>query len=111
MADIGNPVSEHGDAIDAETEGETGVFLRIPSRLAEHVGIHAPAAADFYPARLLAHAATRARFAGPHPAEIAGHIHFGRRLGEGEIAGPETHGAFGAEHVPGPQEKRPLEIG
>src|SRR5262245_52722489 len=73
---IVDAIAQHGDAIDAHAPREAGVSLGIHTGGLQHVRMDHAASRDLEPARLLADAATRA------VAEHAGHIYFGRRLGE-----------------------------
>ena len=84
---------DHGEAVEAEAEGEAGGGVGIEERVAtrfvdggEHGGIDHAAAGDFDPAGFLA---LRFEF----------HVDFKARLGEGEEVRTEAHGGAGAENL------------
>src|SRR6266699_3253806 len=60
QADVVDPVLQHGDPLDTEPEGETGVTLRVVADLLEHRGVHHPRAAHLDEARSFAAAAALA---------------------------------------------------
>ncbi len=69
---------QHGDAFDTQPECIAGDFFRVVGVVApfhaygaENIGMHHPRPAHLQPAAVLAHPAAL------HPAEEAGHIHFG----------------------------------
>ena len=76
--DVVDPVADHGDAFDAETEGPAGPDFRIVADVLEHLRMHHAAAGDFEP--FLAHLFDQG----------AGEIDFEARFGVGEIMRAET---------------------
>src|SRR6516162_6114352 len=88
-------VAQHGDALDAQAEGEAAINRRVVADAAQHTRVHHPGAAHLQPARILADAAARA---------LAGHainVELGAWLCEWEVAGAEADLAVGAEHLAG----------
>src|ERR1700722_13929550 len=83
-AQVRHAVFEHGDAVDPHAPGEALVLVGIEPAIAQHVGVHHPAAEDFEPVRALAE---------PDLALVAGalDVDLERRLGEREERGPEAH--------------------
>ncbi len=77
-------MAQHGDTVETEAECKARVPLGIPAAVLEHVRVHRTATADFHPAGSLAATATLAT------AEHTAHVHFGRRLREGEEARAEA---------------------
>ena len=54
MRRSGTLILEHGDALDAHAEGETGKDLGIDAAVAQHIGMDHAAAQDLQPAGPLA---------------------------------------------------------
>src|SRR5947209_1553642 len=84
-------MADLGQAVDAESEGEAAPFLGVDAAVAQHVGMHHPAAAQLYPACLGADPAARAM------TEDACDFELGRRLGEREVRRPQPRVRSGAE--------------
>ena len=53
VAQIGDAVFQHGQAVDAEAEGEALVFVGVDAAVLQHIGVHHPAAEDFQPVAAL----------------------------------------------------------
>ena len=104
QADVGNAVAQHGDALRPHAEGEAGVPLGVDAAVLEHLGMHHAAAEDLHPAGALAGGAAAAA------AELAAHVHLGRRLGEREERGPEAHLGGRREELPREVRQRRLEV-
>src|SRR5262245_59139456 len=85
-ADVVDAVADHGHAVDAEAERESGHLLRVVDHVSElpvhrlvDRGVHDPRPHDLEPSRLLAHAAALA------PAHHAAEIELDRRLRVGKV--------------------------
>ena len=83
-AQIRHAVFQHGDAVDADAEGEALYLVRVVTDIAQHVGVHHAAAENLQPLIALADTDFIAM------AGIAD-VHFHGRLGEREVAGAEAH--------------------
>ena len=83
-AQIRHAVFQHGDAVDAEAEGEALIALGIEPDILEHVRMHHAAAENLEPVVAFADADLVAHLG---VADIDLH----RRLGEGEVARAEAH--------------------
>src|SRR3990170_2657914 len=83
-AQIRHAVFQHGDAVDAEAEGEALIAFGIEPHIAQHVGMHHAAAENLEPLIALANADLVTHFG-------VADIDFHRRLGEREIARAEAH--------------------
>ena len=70
----------HGEAVDAEAEGEALPLLGVDAAVGEHVGVHHPAAAQLEEGAV-----------GEDDVELGG------RLGEREVRGPQAGGEVAAE--------------
>src|SRR5262249_32797018 len=83
-APVGHAVFQHGDAVDAEAEGEALIAVRIKPDILEHVGMHHAAAENLEPI---------GAFADPKLVAHLGvaDVDLHRRLGEGEVARAESH--------------------
>src|SRR4029079_12607219 len=83
-AQVRHAIFQHGDAVDAEPEGEALIALGIEPDILEHVRVHHAAAQNFEPIVALA-----------DPKFVANlgvtDIDLHRRLGEGEVARAEAH--------------------
>ena len=75
---------EHGDALHAHSEGETGVLLGVDAAGFQDVGIHHTGTHDLQPTGALADVAALAA------ADVAADVHFGAGLGKGEVGGAHT---------------------
>ena len=104
-ADVVGAVFEHGHAFDAEAEGEAAVLLAVDAAVFEDVGVDHAAAEDLDPAGVLAEVAAGAA------ADVAGDVHLGGGLGEGEVGGAQTDADLVAEHPLGEVEEGLLHIG
>ena len=93
MAEVVHLPLEHRDAFHTHTEGESGIFIRINAAGLEHVGVYHTAAHNFQPAGAFADVATLA------VADVAAHVHFGRRFREGEVAGTHADFRLRTEHL------------
>ena len=83
-----------GYAFYAHTESEARINLAVDAASVKHIGIDHSAAQYFHPSGVLAEVAALAA------AQVARNVHFGRRLGEWEIAWAQAHLCVGAEHFP-----------
>src|SRR3569623_2071023 len=85
VAQVRHAVLQHPHAVDAEAEGEALPDIRVDAALAQHVGMHHPAAENLQPVVALAdlHLAAGA---------VAAHVHLRRGLGEGEVVRSEARG-------------------
>src|SRR6185312_13477307 len=97
-AQIGNTVAQHREALHAEAEGEAGVALRVDAAVPQHVRMDHAAAEHFQPA-------------GRTVRGVPADVHFGRRLGEREIAGAEAHLEIALEERADELGQRALEVG
>ena len=104
-ADVVGAVFEHGHALDAEAEGEAAVLLAVDAAVVEDVGIDHAAAENLDPAGVLAEVAAGAA------ADVAGDVHLGGRLREGEVGGAQADADLIAEHALGEVEQRLLHVG
>src|SRR5215510_14844654 len=93
--DVVGARAQHGDALQAEAEGEAAVDRRVVVDLAQHAWIHHAGAAHLEPAGVLADATADAF------ADHAIHVKLGAGLGEWEVARAEAYLAVGAEHLAG----------
>src|SRR5690242_9993821 len=82
--DLVDAVTDHGDPLEPEAEGEPLPLLRVVADGLEHVRVDHPAAAELDPAREGADTTSLA------VAEDAAHRQLGRRLGVGEVVGAEA---------------------
>ena len=80
------------DAFHTHTEGITLVHLRIDAVRLKYRRVDHAAAQDLHPTGVFAEAATLAA------ADVAGNVHFGRRLSEGEIRGTQADLRVGTKH-------------
>ena len=103
IADVIDAVSQHGDALGAEAEGETGVALGVVAAVAQDVGVHHAAAADLQPAAAADGAALAA-------AQKALHVEFRGGFGEWEEARPETRTHVLSEQASGQVGERGLQV-
>src|SRR5581483_11075903 len=94
-------------AVDAPTEREPRITLRIVPYVPEYLGVDHPRAADLDPARALAAAAGRARAAAEHAREVD----LRRRLGEREERRPEPRLDPLAEEPPREVQEHALQVG
>src|SRR3954463_3198077 len=90
-AQVGEAVTEHRDALDAEAEREAGPDLWVVADVREHLRIDPAGSAHLDPARVLAHRAALS------VAQKTRHVELHRRLGEREVARPHPHLALVAE--------------
>ena len=60
MANIVDSVTHHGQAREAQAEGETVPLLRVNSAHAQNVGVHQAARQEFHPAAVFAYRAALA---------------------------------------------------
>src|SRR5579875_84484 len=91
VANIVNAVAQHGDALDAQPEGEATIDRRIVADAAQHTRVNHAGAAHFKPARIFAYPTARS------VAVDTVHIELSAWLGEREVAGAETYLAVGPE--------------
>jgi hypothetical protein len=103
VADVGDAVEHHGDALDSHTEGEAGDLFRVVGVVCgvyfsalrcdcgEDGGVHHATAEELDPAGVLALAAAGAA------AEDAGDLDVGAGFGEGEERWEEAGFDVGAE--------------
>ena len=63
QADVVDAVLQHGDALDANAEGEAGILIRVNVAVLQHLAVDNTAAQNFDPAGVLAQ--------GPVPARTA----------------------------------------
>ena len=96
---------EHGDALNAHSESESGVLLGVDAAGVEDVGIHHSGAHDLEPACALADVAALAA------ADVAADVHFGAGLGEGEVGWTHADLGIGTEHLAYEDQDALLEIG
>src|SRR5204862_6897916 len=94
--DVVDAISDHSDALDAETEAPAGPELRIVADPLEHLRVHHAAAGDVQP--FLAHLA----------AERTGEIDLETRLGVAEIMRAETNLHLRAEYFLEGKSQRPV---
>ena len=92
-------VFEVGDTLDTHAEGKAGIFFRVDAAGVGHGRVDHAAAEDFDPAGAFAERAALAA------TKVTADIHFGRGLGEGEVARAETYLGLGAEHLAGEVEQ------
>ena len=90
--DVGDAVLEHRNAIEAHSEREAGVLLRIVSDVLEHDRMNHAAAEDLHPSSPFADAALCGAdpVAFPCAAEDAAHVDFSARLDERKVARSEA---------------------
>src|SRR5579859_3555783 len=99
VPDLGQPVRDHQAALDAEPEREPAVPVGVDPAGHQHAGVDHAAARDLDPALGPAHPArVAARLGRGAAADVALHRHVARRLGEGEVVGPEPGPQAHAEH-------------
>lgn len=103
--EVADLVFEHSHALDAHTEGETGVLVAIYPTCLQDIGVDHTAAKDFEPAGAFADVAALAA------ADIARDIHLGRRFGKGEVGGAKANLGLFAEHFFGEIEEGLFEVG
>src|ERR1700733_10974426 len=85
VPDVGHAVADHHRPVDAETEGESAVAVRVDAAGDQHPRVDHSAAGDLYPAlRAADPAGLAARPGGLTAADMTLHRHVGRRLGERE---------------------------
>ena len=60
QADVVDAVLQHGDALDANAEGEAGILIRVNVAVLQHFAVDNTAAQDFDPAGVLAQGAALA---------------------------------------------------
>src|SRR5262245_2784806 len=104
-AQVGEAVTEHRDALDAEPEREPGPHLRVVADVAEDVGVDDARPAHLDPAGVLAHGTADA------VAEEARDVELHRRLREREVARAHAHLAVRPEERTEEGQHGPLEIG
>src|SRR5689334_7509813 len=92
-SDVRDVVAEHGDARRSHPECPASVFVGIQSCRVDHRRVDHSRAEYLHPSGSLAAGA-----AGPMT-ELALDVHFGRRLGEGEIARTEPRPRFAEESI------------
>src|SRR5580692_4990511 len=85
QAQIIDPVTQHGHAVDAHAEGVTLPDLGIDARSVQHIGMNHAAAQNLKPSSVLAYAAAFA------VAKHAFNVGFGGRLSKRKIGGPQPH--------------------
>ena len=93
QADVVDAVLQHGDALDADAEGETGVLVRVDVAVLEDFAVDDAAAQHLDPAGVLAQGAALA--AALKAADID--LHAG--LGEGEVRGTQAGAGVLAEQL------------
>src|SRR5215471_17500305 len=99
VPDLGQAVPDHQAALDAEPEREPAVPVGVDAARHQHPGVDHAAARDLDPALGPAHPARVAAGLGRSAsADVALHRHVARRLGEGEVVGPEPRAQPHAEH-------------
>src|SRR3954465_10721966 len=101
--DVGYVVAQHRDARRSHPERPAGVAVGVETGRSEHRWVHHSRSENLHPPGALAAGAARA------VTELALDIHFGRRLGEGEVAGTKARFRFSEEPVSEVGERR-LEI-
>ena len=104
VAEVVHLPLEHGDTLNAHTEGKAGVLFGVDAGGFEHVRIYHAAAHDFEPAGAFADVAALAM------ADVAADVHLGGRLGEGEVGGTHADFRLRAEHLAGEQQDGLLEV-
>src|SRR5690606_8018750 len=97
-AQVVDAVAQHGQAFNAQAEGEAGVALGVDADVAQHVRMHHAAAQHLQPA-------------GAAVGLLPGDVHLGRGLGEGEVAGAEAHLEIALEEGADELRQRALEVG
>ena len=60
QADVVDAVLQHGDALDANAEGEAGILIRVNVAVLQHLAVDNTAAQNFDPAGVLAQGAALA---------------------------------------------------
>jgi len=105
VAQVVDAPLEHRNALQAHSEGEAGVLLRIYAAGLENVGVHHTAAEDLKPACALADVAALA------VADVAADVNLGGRLGEREVRRAHADLGLGTEHLAGEEEDSLLEVG
>src|SRR6185437_6998786 len=99
VPDLGQPVRDHQAALDAEAEREPAVPVGVDAAGHQHPRVDHAAARDLDPALRPANPArVAARLGRGATADVALHRHVARRLGEGEVVGPEPGAQPDAEH-------------
>ncbi len=104
-AQVANLILEVGDTLNAKTEGIARILLGVDATEFEYVGVNHTATENFYPACMLAEAATCAT------ADVARDVHLGTWLGEGEIGWAQTYLGVWAEELTCKGEHDLLEVG
>src|SRR5712664_120654 len=98
--DVVDAVFEHGQAVDADTEGEAADFPGVVVHEAVDGGVDHAGAEEFDPGGAFALRTSSAGCRGAcSPAERAGNVELDARLGEREIAGPEASFHAGAKKL------------
>src|SRR5260370_31140427 len=93
-------VLEHGEAVNADAEGEPTDFFGVVVQEAVDGGIDHAGAEELDPCRALAfRTGSATRGSSCSAAEGAGDVEFNARLGEWKIAGPEAGFHAGAEKL------------
>ena len=104
MAQIGDAVLDHRDALDAHPEG-VAVALRVVADVPEDARVDDARAEDLDPAALLADRAALA------VADVAGEVHLHRGLGEREEVRAEADLDLRSHHLARKVRERRLEVG
>ena len=104
-ADVVDAGPHHDQALDAESEGEAAVDVRVVADRAQHIGMDHAGAAHLQPAGVLADAAARAA------ADRAVDGEIDARLDEGEEVAAEADAPLRSEELPRHLGQRSLEVG
>ena len=98
-------MQQHGDALDAHTEGKTTYFLGVVAHGLEHVRMHHARAQDLEPTGVLADPTAAAA------AKHARDVDLGARLDEREEARPQANLRLAAEQPLGKGAQDALQVG
>ena len=104
-AQVLDHVLQVGDALYTQTEGIAAIDLAVNAAGFENGGIHHTTTQDFNPTGVFAETATLTT------AQHARDIHFGTRLGEGEIAGTQADLGIGTKQFLGKVQQHLLQVG
>ena len=104
-AQVLHSVFQVGDAFYSHAERIAGVFFAVDSACVEHIGVDHTASEYFHPSGVLAESASLSA------ADMAGYVHFGRRLGEWEVRRTEAYLRALSEHLACKVEQRLFQVG
>lgn len=105
VSDIIDPILDHHETIESESEGKSGIFFRIDTSLPEDIRMHESSTEELYPSAFFTD------FTSGSITERTREIHFDSRFDEWEISRSHTDGNFSTEDIREHGAKRVFEIG